>query len=71
MRDDDFRRFVVFGAGYGALLWFVAAGVVMPLWLRAVGIPAPVPNLGLPSLLNHLFWGVVFGGVYGWLVGRP
>ncbi|MEF8856158.1 MAG: HAMP domain-containing sensor histidine kinase [Haloplanus sp.] len=70
VRDTDSRRLVTLGAGYGAVLWLVAAGLVMPLWLRAVGIPAPVPNLGLPSLLNHLLWGSVFGGVYAWLLGR-
>jgi two-component system OmpR family sensor kinase len=57
-------------AGYGALLWLVAAGVVMPLWLRAVGVAAPVPNLQPASLVTHLLWGVVFGGVYGWLHRR-
>lgn len=70
VRDDDARRLVALGTGYGAVLWLVAAGLVMPLWLRAVGIPAPVPNLRLPSLLNHLFWGTVLGGVYAWLRRR-
>jgi len=70
VRDDDARRLVALGTGYGAFLWLVAAGVVMPLWLRAVGISAPLPNLGLPSLLNHCFWGTVFGGVYAWLLRR-
>jgi two-component system OmpR family sensor kinase len=70
VRDTDTRRLVALGAGYGAVLWFVAAGLVMPLWLRAVGVPAPLPNLGLSSLLNHLLWGTVFGGVYAWLLGR-
>jgi signal transduction histidine kinase len=70
VRDTDTRRLVALGAGYGAVLWLVAAGLVMPLWLRAVGVPAPLPNLGLSSLLNHLLWGTVFGGVYAWLLGR-
>lgn len=70
VHDTDTRRLVALGAGYGAVLWLVAAGLVMPLWLRAVGVPAPLPNLGLSSLLNHLLWGTVFGGVYAWLLGR-
>jgi signal transduction histidine kinase len=70
VRDTDSRRLVALGAGYGAALWLVAAGLVMPLWLRAIGVPAPLPNLGLSSLLNHLLWGTVFGGVYAWLLGR-
>ncbi|MFB6194699.1 MAG: DUF6789 family protein [Haloplanus sp.] len=68
--EDDRRTTTLLGMGYGAVLWLVAAGIVMPLWLRAVGIPASVPNLGLPSLAIHLFWGAVFGGVYGWLRRR-
>jgi signal transduction histidine kinase len=67
---DDVRSLVGVGAAYGAFLWLVAAGVVMPLWLRAVGVPAPLPNLGLPSLGNHLLWGGVFGGVFAWLQRR-
>jgi len=68
--DDDWQTLLGLGTGYGAFLWLVAAGIVMPLWLRLVGVPAPLPNLGLASLANHLLWGVVFGGGYAWLVGR-
>jgi len=42
----------------------------MPLWLTLVGIQAPLPNLALPSLGNHLLWGLILGGSYAWLVGR-
>lgn len=51
------------GVGYGVLLWLVAAGFVMPLWLRAVGVPAPLPNLGLGSLVGHVVWGMTLGGL--------
>jgi signal transduction histidine kinase len=57
------------GAGYGALLWVTAAGVVMPLWLRAVGLPATLPSLSLPSLAGHLLWGVLLGGTYALVRG--
>jgi signal transduction histidine kinase/uncharacterized membrane protein YagU involved in acid resistance len=70
VRDDDWRRLVSFGAVYGAILWLVAASVVMPLWLRSVGVATPVPNVRLPSLLNHLLWGGVFGATYAWLLAR-
>ncbi|WP_338740081.1 ATP-binding protein [Haloplanus salilacus] len=70
LRDDDWWTTTLLGGGYGVFLWFVAAGVVMPLWLRAVGVPAPVPNLNVPSLATHVLWGVVLGGVYGWLRRR-
>jgi two-component system OmpR family sensor kinase len=48
-----------FGVGYGALLWLVGAGLVMPAWLNAAGIATPIPNLQLPSLAVHLIWGGV------------
>lgn len=44
---------IVFGLG----LWVVAAGLVMPLWLRLVGIAAPLPNIPLSSLVGHVVWG--------------
>lgn len=55
------------GLIYGAILWVVAAGLVMPLWLQAVGFPKapPVPNWGLPgSLVPHLVYGVLLGAIY-------
>lgn len=62
------------GIAFGLALWVFAAGAVMPLWLRAVGIEAPLPNIPLPSLLGHLVWGVTTGLLYhagdGWLTGR-
>ncbi|SFR33398.1 ATP-binding protein [Halogeometricum limi] len=51
------------GAGYGAGLSLVAAGVVMPLWLRALGVPAPVPNLSSVGFVGHLVWGVTLAGL--------
>jgi hypothetical protein len=52
------------GAGFGFVLWLVAAGIVMGVWLNLVGIGSPVPNLGLVSLAGHLSWGGVLGIVY-------
>jgi two-component system OmpR family sensor kinase len=60
----------VAGVAWGSVLWLVAAGFVMPLWLRAVGIGASFPNLPLVGLLAHVVWGVVFGGAYEWLERR-
>lgn len=38
----------------------------MPVWLPAVGSPAnpPFPNFAAPSLLWHVVYGLVLGGVY-------
>jgi two-component sensor histidine kinase len=49
------------GAGWGLVLWFVAAGVVSAVWLRLLGIPAPLPSLSSMTLVTHLVWGVSLG----------
>lgn len=57
--------YVAAGLAYGVVVWFVAAGIVMPLWLGAVGAMAPpVPNLDATSLVGHLIYGGVLGGLY-------
>jgi signal transduction histidine kinase len=63
------RRAVPLGVAYAAAVWLVAAGFVMPLWLRTVGMPAPVPFLTAPSLFGHVVWGAVLGGTYAVLGG--
>jgi len=64
-------RTVGLGVGFGLSLWLVAAGLVMPVWLRFLAIPAPVPNLTVAGLGGHLIWGVSLGLLYhvgcGWL----
>lgn len=54
------------GAVWGVVTWVVLAALVMPVWLSAVGSPAnpPFPNFAPPSLLWHVVYGVVLGGVY-------
>lgn len=56
-------RMALTGLLYGISLWVVAAALVMPVWLSAVGFPAapPFPNFALPSLLWHAVYGVVLG----------
>ncbi|GAB3422204.1 ATP-binding protein [Haloparvum alkalitolerans] len=58
------------GVTWGILLWLVAAGVVMPLWLRAVGIPSPLPNLPAVGLVAHVLWGAAVAAGYTTLGGR-
>jgi signal transduction histidine kinase len=53
--------YVVLGAAWGACLWAVAAGVVAPVWLNLLGIPAPLPTLSPELLVSHLVWGVSLG----------
>ena len=59
------RRSLALGVGFGATLWLVAAGVVMPLWLRAAGLDAALPNLTLVGLGGHLLWGAIVGAWVG------
>lgn len=57
-------RLVVAGLGYGVFLSLFAAGVVMPVWLRLVGVPASVPTVSAIGLAGHLLWGGVLGGLF-------
>jgi len=54
------------GIAYGAVLWVVAASVVMPIWLDAVGFAnAPAtPNFVPMSLAGHVIFGAVLGAAY-------
>jgi hypothetical protein len=69
---DSLSRTVGAGALWGVLTWGVLAALVMPIWLGAVGSPAspPLPNFAPPSLLWHVVYGVVLGGVYTALVDQ-
>ena len=49
---------------WGLALWLVAAGFVMPVWLRLVDIAAPLPNLTISALVGHLLWAAVLGACY-------
>ncbi|WP_440008062.1 histidine kinase [Halomicrococcus sp. SG-WS-1] len=53
------------GLAYGVVLWLVAAAIVMPIWMGLVGLPSPgVPNVNPQSLVGHLVYGVLLGGLY-------
>jgi two-component system OmpR family sensor kinase len=60
----DARGQVLIAAGFGLSLWLFAAGLVMPVWLELVGVPTPIPNLTIPSLIGHLVWGLTTGTLY-------
>lgn len=55
--------------GFGTSLWLVAAGLVMPLWLRVVGVDVGVPRLQAVPLVGHLLWAGLLGSSY-WLLCR-
>jgi signal transduction histidine kinase len=54
------------GLGWGLVLWLVAAGLVSPVWLRLLGIPASIPNLSMRLLVTHLAWGLSLGLLTAW-----
>lgn len=51
------------GIAWGVVTWIALAGLLMPVWLGAVGSPAspPFPNFAMPSLLWHVVYGLVLG----------
>jgi len=52
------------GVAWGVALWMVAAGVIMPVWLDAMGLSAPeLPNWATESGVGHLLYGSVLGVV--------
>lgn len=61
---EQIDRTLLAAVVFGLLLWFVAAGFVMPLWLRAVGEAAQLPQLQVPSLVGHLLWATVLASSY-------
>ena len=69
---DSTGKLLGLGAIWGVATWVVLAALVMPVWLGAVGSPAspPLPNFAPPSLLWHVVYGVVLGGVYAGLADR-
>ncbi|WP_123619966.1 DUF6789 family protein [Halorubrum sp. CSM-61] len=64
--SDSLGSSLAIGAAYGLLVWVALAVIVMPIWLSAVGFPGapPLPNVGVESLVGHVVYGTVLGGVY-------
>ena len=69
---DSTGKLLGLGALWGVITWAILAALVMPVWLGAVGSPAspPLPNFAPPSLLWHVIYGLVLGGIYVGLEGR-
>lgn len=64
--DDGLGTYVAVGTLWALALWAVAAGVVAPVWLRLLGIPAAIPNLTGTLLASHLVWGVSLALLTAW-----
>ena len=63
---DSSRNIIGLGFAWGIVTWVALAALLMPIWLSTVGSPAspPFPNFAPPSLIWHLVYGLVLGGVY-------
>jgi hypothetical protein len=62
------------GVLYGVVLAVAGAGIIMPIWLSLAGVsnPPTAPFVTLPTLVWHLVYGVVLGGVFPFTRGlRP
>ncbi|WP_338730037.1 ATP-binding protein [Haladaptatus sp. DJG-WS-42] len=58
--------YVAIGAVWGLVLWVGASGIIAPIWLQLLGIPAPIPNLTFWSFVTHLVWGISLGALTAW-----
>lgn len=68
--SDTMSGRLAVGAGWAIFLWLFAAGVVMPIWLRLLGMGAPIPNLTSASFIGHLVWGASLALFYHFGVTR-
>lgn len=68
--DDWAWKSAVAGVVYGLVLAVIGAGIIMPMWQGAVGVPTPasIPNVTTPTMLWHAIYGVVLGGVFPFVV---
>jgi len=55
------------GVAYGLGLWLIAASIVMPLWMNAVGMDAVVPTFDITSMGAHVVYGAVLGALFPYL----
>jgi two-component system OmpR family sensor kinase len=58
---DSLVTYVGVALAWCLVLWVGAAGVVAPVWLRLLDIPASIPNLSGRLLVSHLAWGLSLG----------
>jgi hypothetical protein len=73
-RASDYRRGLGWGAGYGLAWWILGGLVLMPLFL---GMPPfaplmmpPMRMVAMGSLVGHLAYGLILGGVFVALTHR-
>lgn len=67
--DDWAWKSAVAGVVYGLVLAVLGAGIIMPMWQGVVGMPTPasIPYVTTPTVLWHVVYGVVLGGLFPYL----
>ncbi|WP_435334764.1 histidine kinase [Haloarchaeobius sp. TZWWS8] len=66
---DWLWKSVAAGMVYGVVLAVFGAGIIMPIWLGAVGQPpaTSIPHVTLPLVAWHLIYGLVLGATFHYL----
>lgn len=59
-------RWIGIGIVYGLVLAIFASGIIMPMWLSAVGFEnaPPIPNINGMTILWHAVYGAVLGALF-------
>jgi len=66
-RDDDSNILTASGVGFvsGVVLWVLGVGLVLPMWLRAIGeSTVSIPLIHWGSVVVCVVFVTVFGGLY-------
>ena len=63
-RRDRFLPRLGVAVAWSLALWIGAAGLIMPVWLNLVGVPASLPSVSLTGLASHLVWGLTLVAAY-------
>lgn len=67
-RTEGVPSVTVLGIAWAVVLALVAAGMLMPVWISAVGVGDLVfPNVTETGVVGHVLWGLVLGATYGFL----
>jgi hypothetical protein len=70
-RIEGVPSVTVLGVAWAIVLALVAAGMLMPVWISAVGVGELVfPNVTATGVVGHVLWGMVLGATYGLLCER-
>lgn len=61
---------ILLGMGYGVVWWVLGALLIMPAWLGMSEMVFVINTDAMMSLMGHLIYGLLLGGVYALLTRR-